>query len=259
MEKAKTVSLGQSGLVVPQIGFGTEHINSYTPNYGGNLLADAASLYGVFLWDTDMVYGSHPQVAEGLKKIKREEVVVCSKTYAVTAKDAEQDLERIFLELGTDYLDVCMLHRVCLSADRYQPALDVLVREKERGRIRTVGLSTHFVSVVEDCLTVPEIEVICAPLNRDGSRIDQGDRSGMVSALKKAHQAGKGTIIIKILGRGDLLHDLRGAIEWVLQFNSFIDVYNIGITDLTELKENIGIINEYFSRKEEVEHETNAD
>lgn len=249
MERSGKVSLGNTGIEVSQVCFGTEHINCYTPDYGGNLLADAARLLGVFFWDTDMVYGSHPQVAAGLKKVQRDQVVVCSKTYALSAADAKRDIERIYRELGVEYLDICLLHRVCVSAEEYRPALDVLLEEKDAGRIRSVGLSTHHVSVVEESNTVPEIEIVCAPFNRDGSRIDQGNREGMIAALTVARKAGKGTYVIKMLGRGDLVHDLQNAIEWVLQYSTAIDVFNIGIANLAELKQDIEIANRYF-RKE---------
>ena len=249
MEKTDKVMLGNTGIEVSRVCFGTEHINSYTPTYGGSILADAARLFGVTFWDTDMVYGSHPQVAAGLRMVPREQVTVCSKTYAITKEDAQRDIQRIYRELDVDYLDICLLHRVCVTEKEYRPALDVLLREKEAGRIRAVGLSTHFVSVMEESVRVPEIEIVCAPLNRDGSRIDRGSQKEMISALKATREAGKGTYVIKILGRGDLVHDLQNAIEWVLQFHDFIDVFNIGIANLAELKEDIGIINRFLRRE----------
>jgi aryl-alcohol dehydrogenase-like predicted oxidoreductase len=246
LSKAAETKMGPAQLHVSRVCFGTEHINVYTPDYGGNLLADAAKLYNVFFWDTDMVYGSHPQVAAGLKKVNRDEVVVCSKTYALTEKDCRKDLERIYRELDTEYLDICLLHRVTVSPEHYQPALNVLIEEKKKGHIRTVGLSTHHVKVVEECISVPQIEIVCAPVNRDGSRIDQGSRDGMIDALRLAHDAGKGTYVIKILGRGDLVKDVQGAIEWVLQHESFIDVFNIGVANLAELQQDVDIVNRYL-------------
>ncbi len=250
MERADIVNMGKAKIPVSQVAFGTEHINCYAPSLGGDILADAAKLYNVFFWDTDMVYGSHPQVAAGLSKVNREDVVVCSKTYALTQKQAQSDLDRIFAELKTDYLDFCLLHRVEVSPQDYSPALEVLLEKKEKGLIRSVGLSTHYAKVIEKSLEVPEIEVVCAPLNRDGSRIDQGSRKEMIDALKSAHSAGKGTYVIKMLGRGDLLYDLQDAIEWVLQFDSFIDVYNIGFANLAELKQDLAIVNNFLHTKQ---------
>ncbi len=246
MELSVETRLGTTPIQASRVCFGTEHINVYTPDYGGNLLADAAKLYNVYFWDTDMVYGSHPQVASGLKKVDREKVVVCSKTYALTEKDCRKDIERIYRELGIEYLDICLLHRVTVSEKQYRPALDVLLEEKEKGRIRSVGLSTHYVQVLEECVAVPDIELVCAPLNKEGSRIDQGNKENMIHALKSAHDAGKGTYVIKILGRGDLVGDVRGALEWVLQYESFIDVFNIGISNLAELKQDVEIVNRFL-------------
>jgi aryl-alcohol dehydrogenase-like predicted oxidoreductase len=249
--KAKKVELGNTGIYTSQLCFGTEHINIYTPSYGGGILADAAHLYDVNFWDTDMVYGSHPQVANGLSRVQRGQVVVCSKTYSTDKSGAKRDLARIFEELSTPYLDICLLHRVTVEASNYYPALEYLLEEKHNGRIRAVGLSTHYTSVIQEAANIPEIEIVCAPLNRDGSRIDRGSRDEMIDALQTAHQNGKGVYVIKTLGRGDLIHDLQGALEWVLQFNDFIDVYNIGFSNLSELRQDLQIINDYlYSRKE---------
>lgn len=247
--RAKAVEMGKTGIKVSQVCFGTEHINCYTPDLGGKVLADAARYNGVFFWDTDMVYGSHPQIAAGLTKLDRQEVVVCSKTYATTAVAAERDLERIFAELRPAYLDFCLLHRVRVDLEAARPALEVLGRAKEKGLIRAVGISTHFAAVARQAARMPEIEVICVPLNRDGSRIDEGSRDEMVESLKTAHAAGKGTYVIKTLGRGDLLYDLEGALEWVLQHHEYIDVYNIGFANLAELRQDLAIVNAYFARE----------
>ncbi len=244
-----TVELGRTGIKVSQLCFGTEHINIYTPELGGKLLADAARLHGVFFWDTDMVYGSHPQIAAGLELVRRPEVVVCTKTYAITAPAAEQDLERMFTELRTDYLDLVLLHRVRVGLDQAQPALDVLTRAKAQGRIRAVGISTHFASIARQAAEHPAVEVVCVPLNRDGSRIDEGDRAGMIESLRACHATGKGTYVIKTLGRGDLVHDVKGALEWVLQYSDCIDVLNIGFANIAELREDLEIINRYCAGK----------
>lgn len=245
---ARAVEMGKTGIIVSQVCFGTEHINCYTPRLGGKVLADAARYHGVFFWDTDMVYGSHPQIAAGLKELDRQDVVVCSKTYATTAAAAERDLARIFAELRPGYLDFCLLHRVRVDLEQTRPALEVLGRAKQKGLIRAVGISTHFASIARQAAQMPEIEVICVPLNRDGSRIDEGSRDEMVVALKEAHGAGKGTYVIKTLGRGDLLYDLEGALEWVLQHHEYIDVYNIGFANLAELRQDLGIVNAYFAK-----------
>ena len=234
-----------AGIKLSQVCFGTEHITQAAPEFGGALLAEALRLYGVNFWDTDNSYGSITQVAAALKMVSREDVVIASKTYGKTAKEAEYDIKRTLAELNTDYVDIFMLHEVAAgSLPALLPALDVLLEAKAAGRARAVGLSTHSVQILSDAADMDGIEIVCAPLNYEGSRIEEGTLEGMLEAFDKAHnRCGKGVYVIKTLGAGDLTFDVRRALEWVLQYRDRIDVYNIGVAFLSEMRENLEIIN----------------
>lgn len=246
-----------AGIGLSQVCFGTEHINCAAPQFGGAILAEAARQYGVNFWDTDNSYGSITQVAAALKIVRREEVVICSKSYAASAKEAEADLARSLEELGTDYIDIFLLHEVPAgSLERLMPGLEALTKAKQKGIIRAVGLSTHSASIVSQGADIPEIEIVCAPFNRQGTRIEEGALDSMRVALDRAHnQKGKGVYVIKTLGAGDLVHDVRGSLRWVLDHHASIDVYNIGVAALSELREDLSVVNEYFSRLGEAHHE----
>lgn len=177
---ARKVRLGPE-LSVSQVCFGTEHIIKYSPPVGGQILADAARLHGVFFWDTAPIYKSQPHVAAGLRLMPREHVVVTSKTYAESGQDAEKHLDAILKELGTDYLDLCLLHRIMPGhLESRLPALEVLVRAKVMGRVRSVGLSTHSPRIVLGGAKIPEIDVICTTLNSTGHSFDEGTPEEML-------------------------------------------------------------------------------
>jgi aryl-alcohol dehydrogenase-like predicted oxidoreductase len=237
-----------AGIEVSQVCFGTEHINCASPEFGGAILAEAAKLHGVNFWDTDNSYGSITQVAAGLKLVNRHDVVISSKTYGTSAEEAAADLERSLVELDTDYIDLFLLHQVPEGVlPSLMPALEVLVQAKKKGVIRAVGLSSHCTGIITAASAIPEIEILCAPLNRQGTRIDEGTMDSMVKALQDArHKYGKGVYVIKTLGAGDLIHDIRGSLRWVLDHHDFIDVYNIGVASLSELREDLAVVNEYF-------------
>lgn len=238
-----------AGIPVSQVCFGTEHINRSVPEYGGDILVDAARLHGVFFWDTDNAYGSHTQVAAALKKVQREQVTLCSKTYGRTAEEAAYDLSRTLRELETPYLDICLLHEVAAGKlEEKLPALQVLLSAKAQGKVRAVGLSTHCAPVISAAAELPGIEIVCAPFNREGSRIEEGTLPDMEAALRKAHSLGKGVYVIKVLGKGELTYDVRGALEWAMARHEFIDVYNLGVANLSELRQNLRAVNAYFDR-----------
>lgn len=242
---AETTMAGQR---VSKIAFGTEHLNQFVPSFSGKILSDAARLHNVFFWDTDNCYGSQPAVAAGLKLQAREKIVVTSKTYADTEEEAWSSVRKILKDLDTPYIDFCLLHGVeSGKLEGKMPALKALQEMKKQGMVRHVGLSTHCADVAWDCSDIAGIEVLCVTFNRDGSRIEQGNLDGMIRALDKAHnKRGLGTYVIKTLGRGDLVHDVRGALGWVMDYHDCIDVLNIGYANLRELRQDLQAVNEYF-------------
>lgn len=245
-----------AGQRVSKIAFGTEHLNQFVPSFGGKILSDAARLHNVFFWDTDNCYGSQPAVAAGLKLQPREQIVVASKTYADSEADAWSSVKKILKDIDTPYIDFCLLHGVESGRlEGKRPALKALREMVDQGLIRHVGLSTHCADVAMACSDIEGIEVLCVTFNRDGSRIEQGDLDGMVRALDKAHnQRGLGTYVIKTLGRGDLVHDIRGALGWVLDHHECIDVLNIGYANLRELRQDLQVVNEYLDALEGSAH-----
>lgn len=84
------VRLGETKLEVSRLCFGTEPFaikkgpegrksqGDRTPVEGGEILRDALEM-GVNFWDTSDDYGTRPHVAEGLKLVKRRDVVVADK------------------------------------------------------------------------------------------------------------------------------------------------------------------------------------
>ena len=187
-----------------------------------------------------------------MKLQPREKIVVTSKTYSDTEDEAWSSVHKILKDLDTPYIDFCLLHGVeSGKLEGKMPALKALREMKEQGLVRHIGLSTHCADVAWACSDIAGIEVLCVTFNRDGSRIDQGNLDGMIRALDKAHnQKGLGTYVIKTLGRGDLVHDVRGALGWVLDYHDCIDVLNIGYANLRELRQDLQVVNEYFDALE---------
>ncbi|MEW6524251.1 MAG: hypothetical protein AB1445_11930 [Bacillota bacterium] len=58
--------------------------------------------------DTALVYQSHPQVAQGLARVPRHQVLIASQTRALGATEAELELDGILDELSTPYLDIVL-------------------------------------------------------------------------------------------------------------------------------------------------------
>ena len=65
---------------------------------------------GIFFWDTADAYGTHDAIKAALKTVPREKVTILTKTDAWTADKTKEDIDRFLKELGTDYIDILLLH-----------------------------------------------------------------------------------------------------------------------------------------------------
>lgn len=147
--------------------------------------------------------------------------------------------------METPYLDFFLLHEVAAGTlSEKMPAFAYMLEMQKKGLVRAVGLSTHCAPVISAAADIPEIQVVCAPFNREGSRIEEGSLLDMENALCKAHSKGKGVYVIKVLGKGELTYDIRGALAWALERREFLDAYNLGVANLSEARENLTIFNE---------------
>jgi hypothetical protein len=91
---------------------------------------------------------------------------------------------------------------------------------------------------------VPEVEVICTTLNMAGALIDDGSLDEHLEAIKALKKAGKGVYVIKLLYGGRLRDEGDTAIKYALQFNEYVDAWNIGMYDAEEVEHNLALIEE---------------
>ena len=117
----ETVTLGNTGIKTSRLAMGTGTVGSrapFAPDRAGccgdfpRLLLNGYE-QGLRFFDAADSYGSHPHVAAALKQVPRDKVTVLTKTWSRDAASARADLDRFRKELGTDYLDVCLMH--CLT------------------------------------------------------------------------------------------------------------------------------------------------
>src|SRR5919198_299793 len=125
-------------------GTGTHGVNKSSNQIrrlGDQGLADllvAGVANGLNFWDLADQYGSHPHAKLALKTVPRDKVVILTKTHATTEKEMREDLERFRKEIGTDYLDIVLLH--CMLNANWTSeragAMTVLAEAKQKGIIR---------------------------------------------------------------------------------------------------------------------------
>jgi aryl-alcohol dehydrogenase-like predicted oxidoreductase len=241
----RMVTLGNTGLSVSRLGFGTVYLgpdaDDLSPREGAGLLLEALEL-GVSFWDTSDDYGSHPHVAEALSQISRERVIVASK-----ARSADHAAQRILTELGSEYLDILLYHEAGRTAiEDAHGALRLWRSDRARGRVRALGLSTHSAHVARLAAAWPEVDVLMLPLNAigactPGTYVEDGGSAEMMQAAELAWRHGKGVVAMKVMGCGTLARDPLGAIAFAAH-RHYVHSLCIGMRSLSQVRENVRLL-----------------
>jgi aryl-alcohol dehydrogenase-like predicted oxidoreductase len=236
-----TVTLGQTGIKTSRLAMGTGTVGSGHHSNQTALGIDGLSRQlqngydnGLRFFDAADSYGSHPHVAEALKHVDRTKVTLLTKSWARSASEMNADLERFRRELGTDHLDIVLMHCVTEGdwTTRYRGAMDALSEAKQKGIIRAHGCSCHTIEALRAAAKSPWVEVDLARVNPIGSHMD-AEPDVVVSVLREMRVAGKGVVGMKILGQGDLRNRQNEALTYALGLG-VLDAFTIGAESVNE-------------------------
>src|SRR5580700_1384301 len=239
------VKLGPRGVELSRLAMGTG-----TDGVGGSSnqtrklgmvglanLFDAAYDQGVTFWDSADQYGTHPHLKEALKGVARERVTIMTKTSASTEKEMRSELDRYRREIGTDYLDIVLLHCM-LDADwpeRKKGAMAVLSEAREKGIIKTHGTSCHTLDALKTAAGTPWVQVDLARINPAGVAMD-AEPAAVIAVLRQMKASGKGIIGMKILGAGKLRDRADESLQFALALDC-VDCMTIGSESRAELSD----------------------
>ncbi len=240
-----TITLGETGIKVSRLAMGTGtrgfgNSSNQTRKLGlkglANLLRTAYD-EGVYFWESADQYGTHPHMKEALKSVDREKVVLLTKTHAKTEAEMKADLDRYRREIGTDYIEIVLLH--ALTNPRWNEnrkgAMEYLARAREDGIIKAHGVSCHSLGALETAADEPWVQVDLARMNPAGVRMD--DKVPVVAGvLKKMKARGKGVIGMKIIGAGHLSNKVDEALQYALA-QDYMDCFTIGSESIDQFKD----------------------
>lgn len=246
------VPLGKSGLKFSRFCLGT---GVHGGNRQSNMtrmgkdkveaLIQGAHERGIGLYDLADLYGTHPYLLPALRGIPRDRFGIVSKIWfrpgGIPDKerpDADLVVQRFLKEIGTDYLDLVLLH--CVESATWPTELrrqmDLLEKLKQKGTIRAHGVSCHSVEALEAAANEPWVDSVHTRINPYGMSMD-GPVDKVVPVLKKLHTAGKGVVGMKIIGEGRLRNDeekRNASARFVLGLGC-VDVLNIGFEKVEEI------------------------
>jgi aryl-alcohol dehydrogenase-like predicted oxidoreductase len=239
------VKLGNTGIEMSRMAMGTG-----TSGYGGSSnqtrqlgikgfsdLLRAAFDEGINFWDSADQYGSHPHLKEALKKIDRDQVVILTKTNSRTYGDVKKDLDRFRKEIGTDYLDIVLLHAVTDPGwnRNMSGVMEALSEARENGIIRARGISCHSLGALETAADESWVDVDLARYNPRGVSMD-ADVPTVRRVLTRMKQNGKAIINMKVYGAGRLVHMKDECLEFHTGAG-FMDGFTLGIESYEQLED----------------------
>lgn len=242
------IQLGPRHIEVSRLaqGSGTDGVggsSNQTRKLGLQGLADqfrAAYDNGITFWDSADQYGTHPHVKLALKGgVPRDKVTILTKTHASTEKEMRDDLDRFRRELGTDYIDILLLHYM-IDDDwpaRKKGAMAVISEAQEKGIVRTHGTSCHTLGALKAAARSPWVEVDLARINPVGpDAYMDSDPASVIAVLKEMKAAGKGVIGMKILGAGKLRNRIDESLQFALA-QDCVDCFTIGTESRAEMED----------------------
>ena len=156
----KTVTLN-NGVVIPQIGYGVYQVS---PVECERCVADALSV-GYRMIDTAQAYHNEEGVGAAVKKsgIARDELFLVSKVWISNYgfDKAKASIDESLRKLGTDYIDLMLLHQP--FCDRYG-AYRALEAAYKEGKVRAIGVSNfypdHFIDLASNVEIVPAVNQV---------------------------------------------------------------------------------------------------
>lgn len=248
------VRLGNTGLKVSRIALGTGTKGWRNESDQTRLgvtkfvnLARYAYDKGIRFLDTADMYGSHTYAREALKVIPREKITLLTKVMTYDqegwykAEPFEKSLDRFRKELGTDYIDIFLMH--CMMngewPTQYKRFMDGLSEAKAKGIIKTVGLSCHSLDAMKEASSNPWVDVVLARINHQGARMDSSPEKVM-EVLESVHKNGKGVMGMKIFGCGDLVKEdeREKSLNFVIKSGN-VHCMTIGMVSKEQIDDNV--------------------
>jgi len=193
-----TRELGKTGVQVPILHLGTAQ--RLDPTY--DKVMHRSFQEGVTWFDTALSYGwgaSHRAIANFLTQIgDRKRLWLTSKSGSERVSGLQEGIDEALAELGTDYLDLYLMHGIDDRRMLDREYLALGERLKAQGKTRFFGFSCHDGNVVELMNRAAEVGGIDAIMFRYNFR-RYGDME-LNRAIDACHRAGVGLIAMKTQG-----------------------------------------------------------
>ena len=209
----KNITLGKTGITVPQNAFGALPIQRVTLGTAVHLLRSAYD-GGMRFFDTARAYTDSEEKVGVAFEGMRDKVYIASKTQAKTVEKFWEDLETSLKMLKTDHLDLYQLHCVpqCYKPGDGTGLYEALAEAKAQGKVRHIGITAHKIGVAEEIVASGLYETLQFPFSYLATDRD-------IALVKSCEAAGMGFIAMKGLS-GGLLTNSKACMAFMSQFEA---------------------------------------
>ena len=245
----KNITLGKTGITVPQNAFGALPIQRVTLGTAVHLLRSAYD-GGMRFFDTARAYTDSEEKVGVAFEGMRDKVYIASKTQAKTVEKFWEDLETSLKMLKTDHLDLYQLHCVpqCYKPGDGTGLYEALAEAKAQGKVRHIGITAHKIGVAEEIVASGLYETLQFPFSYLATDRD-------IALVKSCKEAGMGFIAMKGLS-GGLLNNSKACMAFMQQHDA-LPIW--GVQRESELKEWLRFFEEDVEMTDELQAVIDAD
>jgi aryl-alcohol dehydrogenase-like predicted oxidoreductase len=252
------VTLGQSGIKVTRLAFGTGSFSGQVQRAlgqdGFTRLVRHAYDRGIRFFETAESYGEmHRMLGIALKGIPRDSYQLMSKVTTRNSGDPQQKFDELRRLANTEYFDIMLLHwqhTATWPSDtaRWQ---DAILEVQSKKVVLSHGASVHGLPALRQVPGNDWLQVAMIRVNHTGKAMDAEDYATqgpgnvpeVVSHVKEVRKAGMGVISMKLVGEGTFgREDRRKAMRFAFR-DAGVDCVTVGYKSPAEIDEAIDNLN----------------
>ena len=231
----RNITLGRSGITVPQNAFGALPIQRVTKDEAVQILRRAYE-GGMRYFDTARAYSDSEEKLGAAFSGMRDKIYIATKTQAKTPEKFWEDLETSLKTLGTDYIDVYQFHMAdqCYAPGDGSGMYECMVEAKEQGKIKHISITAHKLQVAMDIAVSDLYDTLQFPFSYLSSEKE-------IELVKLCKENNVGFIAMKGLA-GGLINRSDAAMAFMMEHDNVLPIW--GIQKMSELEEWLSYMDE---------------
>ncbi len=218
----KNITLGSTGITVPQNAFGALPVQRDDMDTAVYLLRKAYN-GGMRFFDTARAYSdSEEKLGNAFAGwVNREDIYIATKTQAKTPEKFWKDLEESLRLLKTDYIDIYQFHQVgqCYRPGDGTGMYECMLEAKKQGKIRHIGATAHKIQIAYEVVESGLYETMQFPFSYLATDLE-------LKLKQMCREHNMGFIAMKGLA-GGLINRSDAAMAYMYQFDDVLPIWGI--------------------------------